>query len=75
MINPHDPSITHEQAISAHLKEKGSITKEEAFELCGCEDLKGTISDMREKGWKITTKRVTITHYILEEPPSDIAKG
>lgn len=34
------PSITYEQAISTHLKEKGSVTKEETFERCECEDFK-----------------------------------
>lgn len=69
MINPHDPLITHEAAITEHLLQHGSITRQEAFALCGCEDLKGTISDLREKGWQIATHRVTLTSYELVAPP------
>ncbi|MBP3227207.1 MAG: hypothetical protein J6M53_00290 [Bacteroidaceae bacterium] len=69
MINPHDPDITHEAAITEYLLQNGSITREQAFELCGCEDLKGTISDMREKGWEIQTRRITLTSYELVAPP------
>ena len=75
MINPHDPLITHEQAIGDHLKNHGSITKEEALKICGCEDLKGTISDLREKGWHIVTRRVVMTSYeFVAEPSSDVQK-
>lgn len=74
MINPHDPIITHEEAIKQHLLQNGSITSEQAFALCGCQDLKGTISDLREKGWQISTRRITLTSYELVSPPKEDTK-
>lgn len=70
MLNPNDPNITHEEAITEHLLEHGTINKEEAFNICGCEDLKSTIRDMRKKGWRIATHRITTTYYELEAPPA-----
>lgn len=63
MINPHNPLLSHEESIASHLKEYGSIDRREAFRICGCEDLKGIISDLRAKGWHIATHRVTTTRY------------
>ena len=69
MINPHNPLLTHEESIAEHLKKHGRIDRAQAFRLCGCEDLKGTISDLRAKGWQILTRRVTTTRYELLKRP------
>ena len=72
MINPHNPLLTHEESIAEHLKKHGRIDRAQAFRLCGCEDLKGTLSDLRAKGWLIATRRVTLTHYeFLRAPEPD----
>lgn len=71
MINPNDPLLTQEESIAGHLKEHGSIDRGEAFRICGCRDLKGTISDLRAKGWQILTRRVTTTRYELLSAPEN----
>lgn len=53
------------------MKEHGSIDRGEAFRICGCRDLKGTISDLRAKGWQILTRRVTTTRYELLSAPEN----
>lgn len=51
---------TQEQAVLNHLKEHGSITSMEAFELYGCTRLSARIFDFRKLGYNILTVDTTV---------------
>lgn len=47
-------------AILKHLKEKGSITSMEAFNLYGCTRLSAKIFDLRKDGYIINSEKETV---------------
>lgn len=47
---------THLELVADHLMKYGSISSIEAIELFGCTRLSARISDLRKKGWPITSE-------------------
>lgn len=51
--------MTQNQMILEHLKSGKTITGKEAMELYGCMRLSARIHDLRERGYKIYSQKVT----------------
>lgn len=68
---------TKKSKVLKHLREKGSITSIQAFELYGATRLSGIIFDLKKEGYNIKTKdtdavdrygnKCTFANYILVE--------
>ena len=52
-------SKSHIELIREHLIKYGSISSIEAIELFGCTRLSARISDLRKRGWPITSEMAT----------------
>jgi hypothetical protein len=56
------------------LRNGGSLTALDAFDLCGCWNMKGRIHDLRTLGWDIKTEMITtstgkrVALYTLADP-------
>ena len=48
--------VSQEKLIADHLMKYGSISTWEAIQLYGCTRLPARISDLRKKGWQITSE-------------------
>ena len=52
--------MTQEKAVTQHLREFGSITSWEAFELFGITRLSARIYELRKAGWNIASENLTV---------------
>lgn len=51
--------VSQVELIAEHLIKYGSISSIEAIELFGCTRLSARISDLKKRGWPITTEMAT----------------